>query len=238
VAEIVDFNSPHATRGTVDFVLQLQALHAAGLDFVYDLRVSDNYERTAHDVVQGYADLSAETVWDINIDPDGLIGTSPVIDKGQFEKGLYTIPANGAMLRVTSVDDLSAFVGVTVVSWKVDVRTINALRVRKLEQVFKAEGLFAALDERRADFTLLEFAATPDMSVTHQGVKLVPVPGCKVALPGSRSWVVSRRSPHASVLAEALERGLQVLRQEGRIERAFRESGFFHPRVVQWKRLI
>ncbi|HYT74895.1 MAG TPA: methyl-accepting chemotaxis protein, partial [Vicinamibacterales bacterium] len=238
VAEIDDFGSAHATRGTVDLVLQLQALLAAGLDFDYELRVSDNIARTAHEVVQGYADLAAEALWNVNIESGSMIAASPLTGNGEFEKGLYTVPANDRMLQVRSLEELRSCVGVTVVSWKVDVRTLTSMGLRRMEQVFKAESLFSVLAQRRADFTLLEFASTPDMSVTNGGVKLVPVPGCKVALPGSRSWVVSRLSPHADVLADALERGLQILRREGRIERAFRECGFFHPRVVEWKRFV
>ena len=237
VAEITSYNNPHATRGTVDFVLQLQALLAAGLDFDYELRVSDNNARTRHEVMQGYADLCSETIWDVDIEHAALVEVSPLIAQGEFEKGLYTVPGHERMLHVRSLEDLRPFVGVTVVSWKVDVRTLKALGIRGVEQVFKAENLFSALQQRRADFTLLEFAATPDMSVVHDNVRLIPVPECKVSLPGSRSWVVAQRSPHADVLADALERGLQALRSEGRVARAFRESGFLHPRVADWKRL-
>jgi ABC-type transporter Mla subunit MlaD len=238
VAEIDDFSSAYANRGTVDFVLQLQALLAAGLDFDYELRVSDNIARSVHEVGQGYADMNAEALWDVNIDPAGLIAASPLTGNGEFEKGLYTVPGNDRMLQVRSLEELRERVGVTVVSWKVDLRTFAAMGLRKMEQVLKAESLFSVLAQGRADFTLLEFAATADMSVSHGGIKLVPVQGCKVSLPGSRSWVVARRSPHADVVAAALERGLQMLRREGRIERAFRECGFFHPRVVNWKRLV
>jgi methyl-accepting chemotaxis protein len=235
VERITDFRTPFANRPTVDFVLQVQALIASGLEFEYELRVSDNTARTAHEVTQGYADLAAETVWDV--EQEGLIGTSPVIRNGDFEKGLYTVPANDRMLKAKSLDDVRAFGGVTVVSWIVDVRTLKGMGVRHIEQVLKFENVIAALGERRADFTLLEFAATDDMSVTQRGVRLVPVSGCKVCLPGSRSWAVSKKSPHATVLIDALERGLQRLRSEGRIEHAYRESGFFHPKVVDWKRL-
>ena len=189
-------------------------------------------------VAQGYADLCGESVWDVEVDRDALIATSPLILHGEFEKGVYTLPGNDRVRQVASLEELRQFVGVTVASWKVDVRTLHAMRLERIEQVFRGENLFSALAQGRADFTLLEFAATPDMSVTSGGVKLVPVSGCKVPLPGSRSWVVSKRSPHAERLAGALEHGLQLLRNEGRIERAFRESGFFHPRVVEWKRLV
>ncbi len=240
VNQIRDFSSRYANRPTVDFVLQLQALFAGGLDFDYELRVVPNNERAKNEVVQGYADLSAETVWDAEIaaSADGVIPTSPVILDGEFEKGVYVLPGNDAMLHVSSVENLHPFVGATVVSWATDMRALESMQLRAIERVFKEESLFTLLEQRRADFTLLEFASTGDMSITHGGVRLVPVPGCKVCLPGSRSWTISRSSPHAEVLAEALERGVQALRKEGRFELAYRQSGFFHPKVAHWKRVV
>jgi len=238
VAQISTYSNPHATRGTIDLVLQLQALYAAGQTFDFELRRSPDNAGANHEVVQGYADIYGESQWDSELDPDSVIATSPLIQHGEFEKGVYALRGNGRLLQVQSLDNLRDFVGVTVASWKVDARTMQSMRLRRIEQVFKGEHLFSALAQGRADFTLLEFAATPDMSVSNGGVTLVPVPGVKVALPGSRSWAVSKRSRHAARLADALERGLQTLRHEGRIERAYRESGFFHPRVLDWKRLI
>ena len=238
--QITRFDSPCANRPTVDFVLQLQALLAGGLDFDYELHVVPNYERAKIEVLHGYADLTGETVWnnEIAAQADSLLSTAPVIRDGEFEKGLYVLPTNERMMQVTSLEQLREFVGATVVSWPIDVRSLEAMGLKGVEKAFKEEGIFQLLQRRRADFTLLEFAASADMSVTTNGIKLVPVPGYKVALSGSRSWIISKKSPHAGVLADALKRGLQALRDEGRIERAFMESGFFHPKATRWKRLF
>ena len=93
------------------------------------------------------------------------------------------------------------------------------------------------LQSGRADFALLEFAGTPDMRIEHGGVKLIPVPDRKVSLPGGRSWIVSRHSPHAAAIVPALNAGLAVLREQGRIENAFRGCGFFQSKVARWKRI-
>ncbi len=240
VEQITRFDSPHANRPTVDFVLQLQALLVGGLDFDYELRVVPNYERAKIEVVHGYADLTAETIWDEEIaaHKDALIPTNAVIRDGEFEKGIYVLPANDRILQVSSLEQLRAFVGATVVGWPTDVRSLEAMGLKGVEKAFKEEGLFQLLQRRQADFTLAEFAATADMSVTFNGVRLVPVPGCKVALSGSRSWIIAKNSPHAKALADALKQGVKILRDEGRIERAFMESGFFHPKATRWKRLF
>jgi hypothetical protein len=65
----------------------------------------------------------------------------------------------------------------------------------------------------------------------------VPVPNCKIALPESRSWVIAATSPHAALLSDALQAGIKNLRGEGRIKRAFEQSGFFNARTARWHRL-
>lgn len=231
------FEGPYANRPTVDLILQLQALSASGLDFDYSLSTHTNHGRAVIEVAQGYADLTAETVWNAEIQASGdtLIATAPVIRNGEFEKGLYVLPSNQRMLSASLPDQFSEFVGVTVFNWSVDVQLLENLALKRIERVSKSENMFQMLRDGRADFTLLEFASTPDLSLEHGGVKLVPVPQCKVALPGSRSWIISRQSPHAALLAQAFEKGLAALRRDGRIERAFGECGFFNPKVARWR---
>ncbi len=237
VLDIQRFDTPFANRPTVDLILQLQALAAGGLDFDYQLSVHANHGRAVIEVAQGYADLTAETVWDIEIksSADALLATSPVIRNGEFEKGLYVLPNNTRLLEAELPEQLSEFVGVTVFNWTVDVQLLENLGLKRIERVSKAENMFQLVRDGRADFALLEFAASADLSVENNGVKLIPIPQCKVALPGNRSWVIAKQSPHAQLLSQAFERGLAVLRQDGRIERAFGESGFFNPKVARWR---
>jgi hypothetical protein len=239
VARIERFDSPFANRPTVDLILQLQALAAGGLDCDYELSVQPNHGRAVIEVQQGYTDLTAETVWDSEIarNAEALLSSRQVIQNGEFEKGLYALPGNARLLAATLPDDLNQFVGATVFNWPVDLQLLESLGLKRLEKASKVENVFQLIREGRADFTLLEFASTADMGVENGGVKLVPVPHYKIGLPGGRSWIVSKQSPHASVLVPALDRGIAALRKEGRIERAFRESGFLNAKVARWKRL-
>ena len=237
VLEIQRFDTPYANRPTVDMILQLQALAAGGLDFDYQFSIHANHGRAVIEVAQGYADLTAETVWDseIKASSDAVLATAPVIRNGEFEKGLYTLPTNNRLLEAKLPDQLSEFVGVTVFNWTVDVQLLENMGLKRIERVSKAENMFQLIRDGRADFGLFEFASTADLSLESNGTKLVAVPQCKVALPGSRAWVISKQSPLLDVLAQAFERGLAVLRQDGRIERAFGESGFFNPKVAHWR---
>ena len=239
VLKIEKFDGRWANRPTVDLVLQLQALAAGGLDFDYELVVLPTHGRSVIEVVQGYADLTAETVWETEIAEIGsrVAQTEVIIDRGEFEKGIYVLPSNSRILAVDSAEALRDFVGATVFNWSVDGKTLQNMELRRVDRASSIENVFQMIQERRADFTLLEFASTADMSVETHGVKLVPLANCKVALPAGRAWIVSANSPHAKVLGEAFSKGIAALKEEGRIRRAFQESGFFHPKVTHWKRL-
>ena len=98
------------------------------------------------------------------------------------------------MLNAKLPEQFAELVGVTVFNWSVDVQLLENLGLKRIERVSKSENMAQLLREGRADFAMLEFASTADLSVDHCGVKLVAVPQCKVALPGSRSWIISKQS--------------------------------------------
>jgi hypothetical protein len=238
--QITQYSGIYVNRPTLDLVLEIQALKAGGLDFDFELVPTPNYERAKIEVIEGRADLSAETIWDDEIaeKADALAKTDVVLQNGEFEKGVYTLPTNTKLLAISTLEELRQYVGVTVGTWALDVKTMEAMNLKGVERAIKIENVFLMIQKQRADFTLSEFSASADLSVENSGVKLVPVPNYKVAIAGSRSWVVSKKSPNADAVLAALQKGLKVLRADGRIDRALNESGFLNPKVANWKRLF
>jgi hypothetical protein len=232
------FDNRNASRPVVELVLELQALKAGGLDFDVELVRTLTYELAKTEVVEGRAELMAETVWDDEIAATGekLLKTDAVIRDGEFAKGVYALPKS-EVLGVTSADGLRAFKAAVVGTWALDVKTIGALNVKAVVTEPTPEMVFMALRRHDADFTLEEFSSRPDLRVERGGVSLVPVPGYKVAILGSRSWVVNAASPAARQILQALSKGEKLLHDNGTIERAFSESGFFNQKVSNWKRL-
>ena len=229
----------NASRPVVDLLLELQALKAGGLDFDFELVKKLNYEQAKIEVIEGRAELTAETIWgdEIAANPNELLKSEEVIRNGEFTKGVYVISTNAKMLQLTTVDELRDSVGVVVASWSLDVRTMEEMKLKDLVKAPRPEAVFSAIQKKQADFTLAEFSSAPDMSTLFGEFKFVPVPNCKVAIMGSRSFIVSKVSPEATAIHGALVGGLKILRDNGTIERAYRESGFFNPRVADWKRL-
>lgn len=238
-AEIKSFKNGNASRPVVDLVLQLQALKAGGLDFDFELVRALTYELAKQAVIEGNADLTAETIWDDEIaaNTGAFLSSEPIIRKGEFVKGIYVLPSNEKLLKLTSLTDLSGSVVGVVSSWALDVKTVESLPVKSVHKAATPELVYSAIQRGQADFILEEFSAQPDMSVTRGGVKLIPVPGYKVGIIGSRSFVVGKKSADADAIQKALVAGTKALRENGTIARAYTESGFFNPKVADWKSL-
>lgn len=93
------------------------------------------------------------------------------------------------------------------------------------------------VDKGRGDFTLAPFQQTADLSLESNGVKLIPIPNLKIALAGNRSYVVSKNGIMGQEILPILNKGIRELQKKKIFEKAYRESGFFNPRVKKWKRV-
>ena len=239
-AQITSYRNANAHRPVVDLLLELQALKAGGLDFDFELVRKLTYELAKIEVIEGRAELTAETIWNDEIarNANDLLKTDEIIRTGEFVKGVYVLPTNARLQQLGSLDELRDSVGAVVSTWALDVKTMEDMKLKGLVKTVRPELVFSLIQKQQADFTLAEFSPSPDMGTVSGGVKFVPVPNCKVAIMGSRSWIVSKASPQAEKIFNALARGVRFLRDNGTIERAYQESGFFNPRVANWKRLF
>ena len=236
--QITNFKNANASRMVVDLVLELQALKAGGLDFDFEFVRSVSYELAKKEVIEGRVVLTAETIWEDEIDPNIMIKSDTILRRGEFVKGVYVLPTNQKLLGISSLDELRAFSGAVVSTWALDAKTMDDMKPKEVVKCPTPEIVYAKIKMQQAEFALWEFSANADMGVVVSGVKLVPVPNCKVAIMGSRSWIVSKAHPEATAIHAALQAGAKILRDNGTIERAYRESGFFNPRVADWKRLF
>jgi hypothetical protein len=237
--DIKSFKNGNATRPVVDLVLQLQALKAGGLDFDFELVRELTYELAKQAVIDGRADLTAETIWDDEIAANeaALMHTDAILQKGEFVKGVYVLPTNEKLLKATSAADLAGATAAVVSSWALDVKTDESMALKGVKKAATPEQVFTSIKRGDADFVLEEFSAAPDMSVTRAGIKLIPIPGVKAGLVGSRSWIVSKKCADADAVFKALVNGSKILQTDGTIKRAYTESGFFNPKVADWKSL-
>jgi len=234
-SEVSSFATPPASRVVVDMVLIQMALAAAGMQ---DVRLSfhevANSAQEQAEVKAGNAVICAQDHWYFDFD-ESVYMTDPIVTEGSFEKGVYVLDSNSSLQRVRSRRELQNYRAVTLGAWLGDVAILEAMGVKDLRLVPVYANIFESLLNGSADYSLLEFSSAPDFRLTLSGVTLVPIPGIKVSIPGSRSMMVSRKHPDGQRIFTALNAGLKILRENGTIARALTECGFYQTGTTNWK---
>jgi hypothetical protein len=233
---ITDFTREGTRRGVVELVILQQALHLGGLKNKVVIVSSPNYERMLHLIKSGTYVMGGNTVWRENVEHDlgNLVLTQPTVKNGEYEAGIYTVPENTKALAAKNLEDLRAFAFVSNKQWRVDWRTLSGLGLKRLYNVATWDAVTRMVIEQRADYFMAPFSEKDDLSIG-ESFTLVPVPGLKVALQGSRHFVLSSAHPDFQKVNAALTRGLKILRAQGRIKKALTETGLFNAKTKDWK---
>ncbi|MDO6526216.1 hypothetical protein Q4519_11035 [Motilimonas sp. 1_MG-2023] len=229
-----------ARRDVVEVVLVQQALKFGGIDTPVRFITADSHARIIKQVLAGRAVLAGNSIWlDLLTSSEELLYVSePIIENGQFEAGLYTIESNKTALKAKGMDEVRSLIAVSSKAWIIDWQTLNAMKMRKLINTVKWSSMVKMVNIGRADFLLAPFQPTPDMSFDPEGVKLIPIPNLKIGLQGSRHFAISKRHPQGKAVAEALDRGIAIMKEKGLVKQAYEDSGFFNTKVKDWQKLL
>lgn len=234
---ITDYSGPLSRRDVIEVVLFRQALALGGFAAPLELRTVPSYARSVLELKTGGVVAAATTLWRrdvVDADKDILISPA-LVREGEFEAGLYTCPDDARALEAASLADVRRLAGVCNRQWTPDWKILSGLGLRRLVGAPNWEVMVRMTTERRADFLMAPFQATRDLHLTAYGCTLVPIPGLKVRLPGSRHFGVSARHPQGGRVYRALVRGLKKMRAKGLIKRAYTQCGFFNARTADWK---
>lgn len=233
------FGGPGARRDVIEIVLLQQALALGGFKENVTLRPENSYLRILKLVADGHVALSGALMWREDIKPytTHLFKTKAVVKEGEFIAGLYTRADNQRALQADTIEKIRELSAASNNHWNADVKTLTELGIRKIQFSTYWVQIVRMVVAKRADVTLAPFQVNPDMKVMVDGLELVPIPGIKVALPGSRHWPISKTHPRGEEIFTALARGIEELEKKNIIQRAYEECGFFHPEVKDWKLL-
>lgn len=233
------YGGPGARRDVIEIVLLQQALALGGFKEKVTLRPENSYLRILKLVADGDVALSGALKWreDIKLYSTHLFKTKAVVKEGEFIAGLYTRADNQRALQSDTIEKIRNLSAASNNHWKADIKTLKELGIKKIHISTYWVQIVRMVVAQRADVTLAPFQVNPDMKVMVDGLELVPIPGIKVALPGSRHWPVSKTHPLGEEIFNALARGIEELERKGIIQRAYEECGFFHPEVKDWQLL-
>ncbi len=212
-------------RSYVEFLVLCLSMQQANENLSLQLREVSSHARLLHFVARGILDVSSASIFQEGMENLGgelLVLSDPVIPKGEFEKFIVTHQSRSDVLSVTSLAELQQFSGLSVQSWKVDMRTLEEMSVKKVITTPQFSLMDKMLKGLRADFTIME-AHFKDQTGWENEFEAIP--GIKVALVSSRHFPVS---PLRNDIVKALNQYLRILRHEKpkMLKDAFVRSGF------------
>ncbi|UTJ05278.1 hypothetical protein [Arcobacter roscoffensis] len=238
--KIKNFSHTSSRRSVVEIVLFQQALYLGGnykvnLNFIK----SPTYLRELQQLKQGKAITTATSIWshDLKELKKHVYISKALIRNNEFEAGLYTISSNKKALSAKSLKDIQSLKAVSNKYWIPDWKTLYKLKPKKLIHVIKWKYMTRMVSIQRADFLLAPFQSKEDLSFQTENIVFVPIPNLKVGLEGTRHFAISKAHPKAKEIFKALNKGIEILRKEGLITKAYKQSGFFNKKVHNWKKL-
>lgn len=224
-------------RKAIELVLLCQAFIEADLNPVFNFITSGNSSRQKLDFLRKNADLVSHTFFRSSLDDPpyyrarSFLVTSSVIGKGQFEVGLFTTPARLAEVSAKlDQQQWRTLKGATVLSWKVDVSTMQALGLSEVFLLPGREAIWRNINHGRADFT---FSAL-NRKVVNQGGELLRIDGYKVALLDERVFIVNKNRPD---LYLALQRFIAKLETNDGLAQVFEHAGVSNRHYRDWQLL-
>lgn len=234
--EITAFGGKHSRRDVIEVVLIQQALQRGGWRGDVNLLPGGNYARMMQMIADGEADITGSSTWfrDISRNEQRIAASEAIIPNGKFEAGFYMLADNPNRLKTHNLRAIRLMRGASNRNWTPDWLALGKLGLADLIHVPAWELMVQFVAEGRADFLLAPFQPGQEMELVVNDVRMLPIPGFKIALDGSRHFAVNKASDFSSDLIVAVNQGIAELSAIGRIEQAYRESGFFHPAVRTW----
>ncbi|WP_155723911.1 hypothetical protein [Bdellovibrio bacteriovorus] len=89
---IKDFSGPYSRRDVIELILFQQALTEGGLHTPVILIPMPTYQRAIAELEKGYADATANPVWETDLPEASTWKSISTVDPGQFVAGLYGKP--------------------------------------------------------------------------------------------------------------------------------------------------
>ncbi|WP_031481890.1 type 2 periplasmic-binding domain-containing protein [Maridesulfovibrio frigidus] len=230
---IADYYSPDSSRPAVSMLILRQALSLGGMNSDFFFITCPNPGRSINEVKNGRAVLYSSDIWEQEFD-DSVYKTAPLLQRGEFQKGIYVNKKSLLLKNNPTVLSLKKKTPLVEHTWTTDIETLKQIGFKNIQTAPQYDLLFKMINRDRADFTLLDFPLNKNLIVQSTDGDLYPLPNVKVVFPHSRHFMVSKKHPQGKIVFEALEKGLKIMRENGTIKRALRQSYIINEKVKDW----
>lgn len=226
--QVNDFSGKFIRRDVVDMIIAQQALHLGGFNKHFDYQVGKVNFRNTKLLEQGELLISFDSYWyqDAKLLAEKVLISDPVIRKGEYYAGIYTAPDNKAVFKIKHLSDFNQLTSVSTVRWRTDWRTLAQLPLKNLIREDEWLSQVRMVSMQWVDFMLMPLMPAINNQYELENITLKAVPNILMLLDDSRHFVVSKLHPDGIRAFNALQKGLKILREQGAIERAYRQAGF------------
>ena len=227
------------TRCIASLMILKNALKLGGIDAQLNFIQAPNVRREEDGLLKGYAVVSSHLFNLSSIGQpkykDKIYVSDPVINDGEFEKGVFCLPSNHKVMNVRTIEELKkAGKPLIGIHWANECQTLNSMGIEAIEKGPTIDCLFRMIKAGRADWIPLGFHNSKDLSVTRSGITLVPVKGIKFSLTESRHFIVSKEHADGEKIFAALQKGIKIMREKGVIKKLLTQGGFYCRATKGW----
>ncbi|WP_249365848.1 hypothetical protein [Pseudoalteromonas sp. NEC-BIFX-2020_002] len=228
VQDVNDFSGQFIRRDVVDMIIAQQALLLGGFNKQFSYQIGKVNFRNTKLLEQGELLLSFDSYWsqDANALSDKVFISDPVIRKGEYFSGVFTSPSNCKVFEIKHLSDFSQLTSVSTPRWRTDWDTLSALPLKSLTREDEWLSQVRMVSMQWIDFMLMPLMPEINNHYILENINLKAVPKVLMLLDDSRHYVVSKLHPDGKRAYKSLQQGLQLLRKQGLIEKAYRQAGF------------
>ncbi|MGC0121511.1 hypothetical protein [Pseudoalteromonas piscicida] len=227
VTKITDFSGQYLRRDVVDMVVAQQALQKGGFDKTFIFTPGFVSFRESNLLEKGEQLLHFDSYWKADLENKGrlLFISEPVIQKGQYFAGIYHGIDNQKVKQLKEEQGLTQLTSVSNPKWQTDWQTLESLPLKQLHAELDWMSQARMVSKGWVDFMLMPLMPKLDNRFVLEDVELIANEHLVVLLNDSRHFAVSRLHPEGERAFAALQKGLAILREQGRITSAYQQAG-------------
>ncbi|OIQ20637.1 MAG: hypothetical protein BM556_01490 [Bacteriovorax sp. MedPE-SWde] len=233
VSDIHSYRGKESNRDVVEVILLLKILNLKKGQYTF-LKV-DSYNRAIKLIQSGRIDLYANTIWYGDGDRKRMQYTLPVIRNGEFTAGIY-VRENSPYLTDPKLN-IRNLKFLSNKAWTRDWKTLKNMKVRSVSSTTTWDSIMKMIKAKRSDAIMASFPPNNTLIRYNKDndLSLYPVPNKRIAIEGSRHWIVSMKSKNSPGLLGKINSGIKKFRKDREFFKAFIQSGFFNERTITWK---
>ncbi|MBB1309691.1 hypothetical protein H5200_06425 [Pseudoalteromonas sp. SG43-7] len=226
--DITDFSGRFIRRDVVDMIIAQQALYLGGFNKTFSYQIGKINFRNTKLLEKGELLISFDSYWyeDAKSLADKVYISDELIRKGEYFAGIFTSPNNKKVFQLQHLSDFNQLTSVSTPRWRTDWKTLSQLPLKDLVAEDEWLSQVRMVSMQWIDFMLMPLMPQMGNQYVLEDIVLQAVPNVLILLDDSRHFVISKRHPDGAQAFKALQKGLKILREQGAIEKAYRQAGF------------